>query len=202
MLCDFNSLGVAEIPTHSVAAIENTLANIQKTMQQYGINFHNFKKPLWFHINDGFPSVIACYSLIIDKLNREIINKISWGIGAPSDLKWLKLFSDKVIILESNNQAAIDQLSCLFSAIILFYLHSIYYELDSLEFLKPNKPTNPLLTEKIKIIKICQLITFYSQWPDTWKLEHSDSHQYLFYFKRFKLLTLPNRYAVMVNLNQ
>ena len=149
---NFNSLGIAEGPTHSGAAIENVLVKIKETMVEYQNKDYTCKKPLLFHITDGFPSDIKSYNEIIDKLKRQKINTIGCGIGATADLKSLKSFSDKVIYLDKNDVLSINQFSKLLSTIILYHLYSDNDDLDSLEILNPTKPNNPILMDKIMIL--------------------------------------------------
>jgi uncharacterized protein YegL len=152
LLFNFNSLGIASGPTHSGEALKKVLYKVHETVQEYHKQANMFKKPLLIHVTDGFPSDIGCYEEIVEKLKREKINRIGCGIGAAADLKSLKAFSNKVIILEKNDQESIILFSQLLSKIILFYLYSDNDDLDSLEILNPTKPNNPILTEKIKIV--------------------------------------------------
>ena len=152
LLFNFNSLGIANGPTHSGEALKKILSKVHETVQEYPKHNNLFKDPLLFHVTDGFPSDIKCYEEIVEKLKRERINRIGCGIGDAADLKSLKSFSNKVIILEKNDKESIDLFSQLLSKIILFYLYSDYDDLDSLEILNPTKPNNPILTEKIKIV--------------------------------------------------
>ena len=152
LLSNFNSLGIANGPTHSGEALEKILSKIHETLQGYHKHVNLFKKPLLFHLTDGFPSDIQCYEEIVEKLKREKINRIGCGIGTRADLKSLKSFSNKVILLEKNDRESINLFSQLLSKIILFYLFSDNDDLDSLEILNPTKPNNPILTEKIKIV--------------------------------------------------
>ena len=152
LLSNFNSLGIANGPTHSGNALEKILSKIHETVQEYQTHYNLFKKPLLFHVTDGFPSDIRCYEEIVEKLKREKINRIGCGIGTRADLKSLKSFSNKVILLEKNDRESINLFSQLLSKIILFYLFSDNDDLDSLEILNPTKPNNPILTEKINIV--------------------------------------------------
>jgi uncharacterized protein YegL len=149
---NFNSLGIAEGPTNSGAAIENVLVKIKETMVEYQNKDYKYKKPLLFHITDGLPSDIKSYNEIIDKLKRQKINTIACGIGATTDLKFLKSFSDKVIYLDKNDVLSINQFSKLLSTIILYHLYSDNDDLDSLEIFNPTKPNNPISMDKIMIL--------------------------------------------------
>jgi uncharacterized protein YegL len=149
---NFNSLGNTEGPTHSGAAIENVLIKIKKTVVEYQNKDNRYKKPLLFHITDGFPTDLRIFTEITHKLKRQKINTIGCGIGANTDLKYLKSFSDKVIYLDKNDRLSINQFSTLLSAIILDNLYSDNDDLDSLEILNPTKPNNPILMDKIMIL--------------------------------------------------
>ena len=152
LLLNFNSLGIAEGPTHSGAAIENILLKIKETMVEYHNKDHRYKKPLLFHITDGFPSDIQLFNEIIDKLKRQKINTIGCGIGATADLKSLKSISNKVIYLDKNDRLSINQFSKLLSAIIIYHLYSDNDDLDYFEILNPTNPTKPILMDKIMIL--------------------------------------------------
>jgi uncharacterized protein YegL len=152
LLFIFSSLGNAYGPTHSGEAIEQILLKIKETTDQYENNEHVYKKPLLIHITDGLPSDIHFFNHIIVDLKRQKINTIGCGIGENIDLTTLKLFSDKVFYVESNNGKSIIEFSKLLSSIILFYLFSDDNNLDALEVLNPTKPNNPNLSARIKIL--------------------------------------------------
>jgi uncharacterized protein YegL len=151
-LCNLNSLGTANGPTHSGKALERMLSIIHETFQEHQDYRHAFKKPLLFHITDGFPSDITTYEEIVEKLNCEEINKIGCAIGASADLNSLKSFSNIVIALEKKDRDSIIQFSHLLAKIILISLYSDNDDLDYLEIFKPINPNDPILTGKIKIV--------------------------------------------------
>jgi uncharacterized protein YegL len=152
LIYNFKSLGFAEGPTNSGDAIKKTLTKIKQTKTEFSNYDLIFKNPLLIHITDGFPSDVAGYNEIIEKLNREKINKIGCGFGLSADLKSLKDFSKTVIVIEKNDRDSIIQFSQALSSIILFYLFSEDDDPDVTAIFDPTKPNNPILKEKIKLI--------------------------------------------------
>lgn len=145
-------LGFPYGPTHSGAALQELISRINDTTKYYPNDSTRYKKPLIIHITDGFPSDIDSYNTVAKQLSFSKINKISCGIGSNAELKYLKAFSKKVIQLEGFDHDSIHQFSLLLTSLIIFYLISDDDDLEALEVLNPNGPTNPKLFNRISII--------------------------------------------------
>ena len=153
-----NEIGIFEIGpasglTNSGDAIKHTLQKINDNFSSVSNYLYLNKTPLFIHLTDGNPTDIAQYEEVTNgQYNNIALNKIGCAIGQYAELKYLKNFSNQIVLLENNDNDSISQFAIWISELILYYLLSDDDNLNNVFNTQPIKPQNPSITNRLKII--------------------------------------------------